>query len=156
MGGGEGVIKITFQYLFEDFVSQNYVLILQPIVTAEVGSIPSPSQFRNMATTYRLEDYMRFLERRSNNFNRGASQETIERFTFPHKYKRVSKLFSLRSQVARANRMFYSIIRRDSIRSRTMTVVSFFIILVSQSNSALYNFRFTIGKTILIDYSSSY
>lgn len=63
---------------------------MQPIVTAEVGPIPSASQFRNVATTYRLEDYMRFLERRSNNFNRGASQETIERFTFPHKYKRVS------------------------------------------------------------------
>lgn len=62
--------------------------VVAPIVTAEVGSI-QPS-YRNF-TAYRLEDYMRFLERRSNNMNRGASQDTIERFTFPHKYKKVKQ-----------------------------------------------------------------
>ena len=44
--------------------------------------------------TYRLEDYMRVVEqRRLIAVNRGASQETIERFTFPHKYKRVCVFF---------------------------------------------------------------
>lgn len=60
----------------------------QPIVTAEVGSMQPPGYRINAA--YRLDEYMRYLERRSNSLNRGASQETIERFTFPHKYKRVS------------------------------------------------------------------
>lgn len=52
-----------------------------------------------MAAAYNLEYYMRYLERRSNNFNRGASQETIERFTFPHKYKKVSKMFLITFEV---------------------------------------------------------
>jgi len=38
----------------------------------------------------RLEDYMREVEqRRFIQINRGASQDTIERCTFPHKYKQV-------------------------------------------------------------------
>jgi hypothetical protein len=41
--------------------------------------------------TARLEDYMRVVEqRRLAQMNRGASQDTIERYTFPHKYKQVS------------------------------------------------------------------
>lgn len=40
----------------------------------------------------RLDDYMRIIEQRRNMaVNRGASQATIERNTFPHKYKRIIK-----------------------------------------------------------------
>lgn len=48
--------------------------------------IPFPYLARHM--TARLEDYMRIVEqRRLAQMNRGASQDTIERCTFPHKYK---------------------------------------------------------------------
>jgi len=41
--------------------------------------------------SYRLEDYLRLMEqRRIHMMNRGASKDTIEKNTFPHKYKRVS------------------------------------------------------------------
>lgn len=62
-------------------------MLLPGVVAQEL--IPFPILTRQMA--FRLEDYMRFLEtRRVASVNRGASQTTIERFTFPHKYKRVS------------------------------------------------------------------
>ncbi|KAE8752894.1 hypothetical protein FOCC_FOCC000239 [Frankliniella occidentalis] len=48
--------------------------------------IPFPYLARHM--TARLEDYMRIVEqRRLAQMNRGATQDTIERCTFPHKYK---------------------------------------------------------------------
>lgn len=39
----------------------------------------------------RLEDYMRIIEQRRLAVNRGASQSTIERNTFPHKYKKIQR-----------------------------------------------------------------
>ncbi|KAF6200003.1 hypothetical protein GE061_006302 [Apolygus lucorum] len=52
--------------------------------------VPFPFLARQMA--FRLEDYMRFIEnRRVPNPNRGATQTTIERFTFPHKYKKMKR-----------------------------------------------------------------
>lgn len=39
-----------------------------------------------------LQDYMRIVEQRRLAINRGASQTTIERNTFPHKYKKVKRL----------------------------------------------------------------
>ncbi|GFT70083.1 e3 ubiquitin-protein ligase Arkadia [Nephila pilipes] len=39
----------------------------------------------------RLEDYMRFVDQRRMGMNRGASQNTIERNTLPHKYKKIMK-----------------------------------------------------------------
>ncbi|KAK9508614.1 hypothetical protein O3M35_006140 [Rhynocoris fuscipes] len=63
-------------------------MLLPGVVAQEL--IPFPILTRHMA--FRLEDYMRFLEtRRVASVNRGASQTTIERFTFPHKYKRMKK-----------------------------------------------------------------
>ncbi|KAF4518256.1 hypothetical protein B566_EDAN010402, partial [Ephemera danica] len=48
--------------------------------------VPFPFLARHM--TNRLEDYMRIAEqRRLAQMNHGASQDTIERCTFPHKYK---------------------------------------------------------------------
>lgn len=44
--------------------------------------------------SYRLEDYLRLMEqRRIHMMNRGASKDTIEKNTFPHKYKRVCLIF---------------------------------------------------------------
>lgn len=46
--------------------------------------------------SYRLEDYLRLMEqRRIHMMNRGASKDTIEKNTFPHKYKRVSFIICL-------------------------------------------------------------
>ncbi|XP_015914444.1 E3 ubiquitin-protein ligase arkadia-C isoform X2 [Parasteatoda tepidariorum] len=39
----------------------------------------------------RIEDYMRFVDQRRMAVNRGASQATIERYTLPHKYKKIIK-----------------------------------------------------------------
>lgn len=51
--------------------------------------IPFPYLARHMSA--RLEDYMRIVEqRRLAQMNRGATQDTIERCTFPHKYKQVN------------------------------------------------------------------
>lgn len=68
---------------------QEMMLPGPPVVTPEL--VPFPILTRHMA--YRLEDYMRFLESRRvvSTVNRGASQHTIERYTFPHKYKRMKK-----------------------------------------------------------------
>jgi hypothetical protein len=53
--------------------------------------MPFPFLARHM--TARLEDYMRVVEqRRLAQMNRGASQDTIERYTFPHKYKQVNHI----------------------------------------------------------------
>jgi hypothetical protein len=53
--------------------------------------MPFPFLARHM--TARLEDYMRVVEqRRLAQMNRGATQDTIERYTFPHKYKQVSQV----------------------------------------------------------------
>ncbi|XP_071451097.1 uncharacterized protein [Hetaerina americana] len=52
--------------------------------------MPYPFIARHMSA--RLEDYMRLVERRRlAHMNRGATQETIERFTFPHSYKKVKR-----------------------------------------------------------------
>ena len=40
--------------------------------------------------SHRLEDYYRLVQQRQS-VNRGASQATIERNTFPHKYKKVKR-----------------------------------------------------------------
>lgn len=60
-----------------------------PVLTHDF--LPLPLWFsRHMS--HRLDDYMRYLENRRNaSANRGASQHTIESFTFPHKYKRMKK-----------------------------------------------------------------
>ncbi|XP_014256477.1 E3 ubiquitin-protein ligase arkadia-B isoform X1 [Cimex lectularius] len=64
------------------------ILLPAPIVPPEM--VPFPFLTRQL--TFRLDDYMRFLEnRRAASAIRGASQTTIERFTFPHKYKRMKK-----------------------------------------------------------------
>jgi len=60
---------------------------------AEIPQIPQlgslPMLTRHLS--YRLEDYLRLMEqRRIHMMNRGASKDTIEKNTFPHKYKRVS------------------------------------------------------------------
>lgn len=40
----------------------------------------------------RIEEYMRVMQQRhSFAINRGASQTTIESFTFPHKYKKLQR-----------------------------------------------------------------
>jgi len=53
--------------------------------------MPFPFLARHM--TARLEDYMRVVEqRRLAQINRGATQDTIERCTFPHKYKQVGQV----------------------------------------------------------------
>ncbi|KAK6635573.1 hypothetical protein RUM44_000826 [Polyplax serrata] len=52
--------------------------------------LPLPFLARHMSA--RLHDYLRVVEQRHQaQLNRGASQETIERNTFPHKYKRMKK-----------------------------------------------------------------
>lgn len=62
-------------------------LVFPPVLPPEL--MPFPFLARHM--TARLEDYMRVVEqRRLAQMNRGASQDTIERYTFPHKYKQVS------------------------------------------------------------------
>lgn len=51
-----------------------------------MGSLPMLTRH----LSYRLEDYLRLMEqRRLHMMNRGASKDTIEKNTFPHKYKRV-------------------------------------------------------------------
>lgn len=63
-------------------------LVFPPVLPVDL--MPFPLLTRHMS--YRLEDYMRVLDqRRLACLNRGASQDTIERFTFPHKYKRVKR-----------------------------------------------------------------
>jgi hypothetical protein len=63
-------------------------LVFPPVLPPEL--MPFPYLARHM--TARLEDYMRVVEqRRLAQMNRGASQDTIERYTFPHKYKQVSR-----------------------------------------------------------------
>lgn len=63
-------------------------LVFPPVLPPEL--MPFPFLARHM--TARLEDYMRVVEqRRLAQMNRGASQETIERYTFPHKYKQVKR-----------------------------------------------------------------
>lgn len=53
----------------------------------QLGSLPMLTRH----LSYRLEDYLRLMEqRRLHMMNRGASKDTIEKNTFPHKYKRVS------------------------------------------------------------------
>jgi len=62
-------------------------LVFPPVLPPEL--MPFPMLTRHM---YRLEDYMRVVEqRRLAAVNRGATQDTIERFTFPHKYKRIKR-----------------------------------------------------------------
>lgn len=62
-------------------------LVFPPVIAPELT--PLPFLARHMAA--RLEDYMRVVEqRRLAQMNRGANQETIERYTFPHKYKQVT------------------------------------------------------------------
>ena len=51
--------------------------------------VPLPFLARHMSA--RFEDYLRVVEQRQAQLNRGASQDTIERNTFPHKYKRMKK-----------------------------------------------------------------
>lgn len=59
---------------------------------AATATVPFPT-FLARHMTARFEDYMRVVEqRRLSLMNRGASQETIERNTFPHKYKQVLSL----------------------------------------------------------------
>ena len=67
-------------------------LVFPPMLPPDL--MPFPFLARHM--TARLEDYMRVVEqRRLAQMNRGASQDTIERYTFPHKYKQVcGDLFS--------------------------------------------------------------
>lgn len=56
---------------------------------SSMGGSPLPILTRHLS--YRLEDYLRLMEqRRLHMMNRGASKDTIEKNTFPHKYKRVS------------------------------------------------------------------
>lgn len=63
-------------------------LVFPPVLPPEL--MPFPFLARHM--TARLEDYMRVVEqRRLAQMNRGASQDTIERYTFPHKYKQVKR-----------------------------------------------------------------
>lgn len=53
-------------------------------------AVPLPFLARHMSA--RLQDYLRVVEQRHQaQLNRGASQDTIERNTFPHKYKRMKK-----------------------------------------------------------------
>ncbi|VVC25107.1 Zinc finger, RING-type,Zinc finger, RING/FYVE/PHD-type [Cinara cedri] len=53
-----------------------------------VGSLPMLTRH----LSYRLEDYLRLMEqRRIHMMNRGASKDTIEKNTFPHKYKRIKR-----------------------------------------------------------------
>ncbi|KAL1116282.1 hypothetical protein AAG570_005777, partial [Ranatra chinensis] len=62
-------------------------LVFPPVLPPELMSFPLWT--RHMT---RLEDIMRVAEhRRLATANRGASQDTIERFTFPHKYKRMKR-----------------------------------------------------------------
>jgi hypothetical protein len=61
-------------------------IVFPPVLAPEL--MPFPFLARHM--TARLEDYMRVVEqRRLAQINRGATQDTIERCTFPHKYKQV-------------------------------------------------------------------
>lgn len=54
---------------------------------SQIGALPMLTRH----LSYRLEDYLRLMEqRRLHMMNRGASKDTIEKNTFPHKYKRVS------------------------------------------------------------------
>jgi len=56
---------------------------------ADLSELALPMFTRHFS--YRLEDYLRLMEqRRLHLMNRGASKDTIEKNTFPHKYKRVS------------------------------------------------------------------
>lgn len=64
-------------------------IVFPPVLPPEL--MPFPFLARHM--TARLEDYMRVVEqRRLAQINRGATQDTIERCTFPHKYKQVGKV----------------------------------------------------------------
>lgn len=66
-------------------------LVFPPVLPPEVMSFP----FLARHMTARLEDYMRVVEqRRLAQMNRGATQDTIERYTFPHKYKQVGHVSS--------------------------------------------------------------
>nr|CAD7196408.1 unnamed protein product [Timema douglasi] len=63
-------------------------IMFPPVLPPEL--MPFPFLARHM--TARLEDYMRVVEqRRLAQLTRGASQDTIERYTFPHKYKQVKR-----------------------------------------------------------------
>lgn len=63
-------------------------IVFPPVLAPEL--MPFPFLARHM--TARLEDYMRVVEqRRLAQINRGATQDTIERCTFPHKYKQVKR-----------------------------------------------------------------
>ena len=64
-------------------------IVFPPVLPPEL--MPFPFLARHM--TARLEDYMRVVEqRRLAQINRGATQDTIERCTFPHKYKQVGQV----------------------------------------------------------------
>jgi len=66
-------------------------IVFPPVLAPEL--MPFPFLARHM--TARLEDYMRVVEqRRLAQINRGATQDTIERCTFPHKYKQVGRVRS--------------------------------------------------------------
>lgn len=55
-----------------------------------MGSPDVDFQTSNLIT--RLHHFVRVIEGRSTIGNRGATQEVIERNTFPHKYKRVRRI----------------------------------------------------------------
>lgn len=55
---------------------------------SQIGALPMLTRH----LSYRLEDYLRLMEqRRLHMMNRGASKDTIEKNTFPHKYKRIKR-----------------------------------------------------------------
>ncbi|XP_026294374.1 E3 ubiquitin-protein ligase Arkadia isoform X1 [Frankliniella occidentalis] len=79
-GPGPGPVQIPAVIAAEGSQTQPAPLLLPTEL------IPFPYLARHM--TARLEDYMRIVEqRRLAQMNRGATQDTIERCTFPHKYK---------------------------------------------------------------------
>lgn len=68
----------------------------QPQVHLSIGLSPTEidlsSHTSNLIT--RLNHFVRVIEASSSNGNRGATQDIIERNTFPHKYKRVRRISS--------------------------------------------------------------
>jgi len=59
-----------------------------PQIPPQIGALPMLTRH----LSYRLEDYLRLMEqRRIHMMNRGASKDTIEKNTFPHKYKRIKR-----------------------------------------------------------------
>nr|CAD7426783.1 unnamed protein product [Timema monikensis] len=77
-------------------------IMFPPVLPPEL--MPFPFLARHM--TARLEDYMRVVEqRRLAQLTRGASQDTIERYTFPHKYKQEVALRVSHSSLMSSDRM---------------------------------------------------